>query len=75
MEQTTDNWVTFRRYRPSARNRHDRRQGQARQPSAMLRLTFTEPVTGPLALGHLAHFGLGLFTPTTTNDHRQPSAH
>lgn len=27
------------------------------------RLTFPHPVPGPLALGHLAHFGLGLFTP------------
>jgi CRISPR-associated protein Csb2 len=56
-------WVTFRRYRPSARRHRDPRQGQARQASAMLKLTFTEPVPGPLALGHLAHFGLGLFHP------------
>ena len=57
------NWVAFRRYRPSARSRRDSRQGQARQASAMLHLTFAEPVAGPLALGHLAHFGLGLFLP------------
>ena len=68
VEQTSGNWVAFRRYRPSARNRHDRRQGQARQPSAVLRLAFTQPVTGPLALGHLAHFGLGLFTPDRAVD-------
>ena len=63
VEVIEGNWVAFRRYRPSARGRRDARQGQARQESAMLRLTFAEPVTGPLVLGHLAHFGLGLFLP------------
>lgn len=28
-----------------------------------LRLTFSEPMSGPLALGYGAHFGLGLFVP------------
>lgn len=32
-------------------------------PSDYLRLTFDQPMTGPLALGHLCHFGLGLFVP------------
>lgn len=63
VEQTQGTWAAFRRYRPSARARRDPHQGQARQPSAMLRLTFTDPIPGPLALGHLAHFGLGLFRP------------
>lgn len=27
------------------------------------RLTFAEPISGPLALGYGAHFGLGLFVP------------
>ena len=26
-----------------------------------LRLTFPEPISGPLCLGHSSHFGLGLF--------------
>ncbi|MCW5558053.1 MAG: hypothetical protein KIT22_09530, partial [Verrucomicrobiae bacterium] len=26
-------------------------------------ITFAEPVTGPLAFGYGAHFGLGLFVP------------
>ena len=30
---------------------------------AAFRLTFAEPVRGPLALGFGAHFGLGLFVP------------
>jgi CRISPR-associated protein Csb2 len=54
-----DDWVMFRRYRPTARTRRGSRQGQARQASAMLRVTFTAPVHGPIAIGHLAHFGLG----------------
>ena len=28
-----------------------------------LRIELTEPVGGPLSLGHLSHFGLGLFAP------------
>jgi CRISPR-associated protein Csb2 len=56
-------WTSWRRYRPSARNRRDRGQGHAAKPSAFLQLDFTAPVTGPLALGHLSHFGLGLFAP------------
>lgn len=31
-----------------------------------LRLTFSEPVSGPLALGYGAHFGLGVFVPART---------
>ncbi len=56
-------WAAWRRYRPSARSRHDSRQGAANRPSAFLRVTFDAPVPGPLAIGHLGHFGLGLFTP------------
>jgi hypothetical protein len=39
------------------------RRGE-KQPDALgtfLRLTFAEPVQGPLALGYGSHFGLGLF--------------
>lgn len=63
VELVAGNWTAFRRYRPSAQRRGDARQGRARQPSALVRLTFAEPVCGPIALGHLAHFGLGLFVP------------
>ncbi|RZS44716.1 CRISPR-associated protein Csb2 [Herbihabitans rhizosphaerae] len=56
-------WRAFRRYRPSARLRQNRSHGQANRPSEFLRLRFDEPVAGPVALGHLSHFGLGLFTP------------
>ncbi|HEX5115098.1 MAG TPA: type I-U CRISPR-associated protein Csb2 [Pseudonocardiaceae bacterium] len=56
-------WAAFRRYRPTARQRHDTRQGQAGPPGAFLRLTFAQPVTGPVVMGRLSHFGLGLFLP------------
>ncbi len=58
-----EDWRPWRRYRPSARMRRDSRQGQATRPAAFLRIELTEPVSGPLALGHLSHFGLGLFVP------------
>ena len=34
-----------------------------RRPFGVLRLTFAEPVSGPLCLGYACHFGLGLFRP------------
>ncbi|MGH3796121.1 MAG: type I-G CRISPR-associated protein Csb2 [Pseudonocardiaceae bacterium] len=58
-----EGWQEWRRYRPSARTRRDPRQGQASRGSAFLRIELAEPICGPLALGHLSHFGLGLFIP------------
>lgn len=58
-----DSWVEFRRYRPTARHRRDTRQGQSNRPSSFLTLTFPDPIPGPIALGHLSHFGLGVFLP------------
>lgn len=67
----TDRWASeFRRYRiherlareelvPADRNR---RRTSAR-PGLGLRLEFEEPVTGPLLLGQLSHFGYGIFVP------------
>ncbi len=49
--------LQFRRYRQK------RSDDGGRRPAAFFRLTFPEPVAGPIALGHSAHFGLGLFTP------------
>ena len=34
-----------------------------RRPHAALRISFDEPIAGPLCLGYAAHFGLGLFVP------------
>jgi CRISPR-associated protein Csb2 len=56
-----EEWQSWRRYRPSARMRRDTRQGQATRPSTFLRIELAQPTHGPLALGHLSHFGLGLF--------------
>jgi CRISPR-associated protein Csb2 len=49
-------WHEFRARRPT---------GQRREPAAVVgaRISFPTPVRGPLALGALAHFGLGVFTP------------
>ncbi|MGH3985374.1 MAG: type I-G CRISPR-associated protein Csb2 [Pseudonocardiaceae bacterium] len=58
-----EQWQSWRRYRPSARMRRDTRQGQATRVSAFLRIELAEPTCGPLVLGHLSHFGLGLFVP------------
>ncbi|MCG5432771.1 type I-U CRISPR-associated protein Csb2 [Mycobacterium sp. MYCO198283] len=63
VEFTDRPWTTFIRYRPSARQRGDARQGQAQLPSQFVRLHFAEPTPGPLVLGRLSHFGLGLFVP------------
>jgi CRISPR-associated protein Csb2 len=58
-----EDWRPWRRYRPTARRRHDPGQGQATRLGAFLRLRFDQPQTTPIALGHLSHFGLGLFHP------------
>lgn len=50
-------WAAYRTHRPSGeRLEHARR-------ATGVRLCFPEPVTGPIALGALSHFGLGLFGP------------
>lgn len=49
-------WASYRRYRVDETLRHARR-------SFGLRLEFSAPLRGPLALGQLSHFGLGLFRP------------
>lgn len=56
-------WQSFVRYRPTRRfaPRHPDRRPAGR--GAFLELVFAEPVCGPVALGHLSHFGLGLFAP------------
>ena len=53
-------WLHFRRHRKAGHGR----QGP---PGAFgFRLTFAGPVTGPVALGYGAHFGLGQFLPIRT---------
>lgn len=51
-------WLRYRRHRPDERLRAGRR-------AVGLRLLFDAPTEGPLSLGALSHFGLGLFRPVT----------
>lgn len=54
-----DRWASeFRRYRTTERIARSR-------PGLGLRLEFLEPVSGPLLLGQLSHFGYGIFAPET----------
>jgi CRISPR-associated protein Csb2 len=65
VEFVDGHWTSFVRHRPSARARGHRPQGLERLPAEFLRLRFARPLEGPLALGRLSHFGLGLFLPDT----------
>ena len=47
--------VHFHRFRSRGREKQPDTQG------VLLRLSFNEPVKGPVALGHACHFGLGMF--------------
>lgn len=47
------------------RFRQKRDDDGGRRLSGFFRIEFPEPTTGPIALGHSSHFGLGLFTPIT----------
>ncbi|MFN8035981.1 MAG: type I-U CRISPR-associated protein Csb2 [Acidimicrobiia bacterium] len=53
--------LAYRRYRVSERLEQARR-------AALLRLTFDAPVAGPMCLGALSHFGLGLMRPVNDGD-------
>jgi CRISPR-associated protein Csb2 len=69
-------WRAFMRYRPSKRfaRAYDEAAGQrvaapgssdprTGPPAVFVRVRFDSPVSGPLLLGYLSHFGLGLFRP------------
>lgn len=56
VEMVGGRWMDFARARPGQPARSAGRVVGAR-------LTFDEPVGGPIALGRLSHFGLGLFVP------------
>ncbi len=49
-------WLGFRRHRSNQQLRDACR-------ATRVTLTFSEPVSGPLAMGALAHYGLGVFVP------------
>ncbi len=50
-------WLQYRRYRPG---KESIRRGR---PGYGFRMRFEEPVSGPIAIGQLSHFGLGVFRP------------
>lgn len=56
VEVTPGSWLAFRRHRIRERLEDGRR-------ATGLRIAFDHDVAGPLALGALSHFGLGLFVP------------
>ncbi|MGH9053487.1 MAG: type I-G CRISPR-associated protein Csb2 [Acidimicrobiia bacterium] len=58
VEVLRGDWLSYRRHRPTGRDT----RGEARRAFG-IRLVFPEPVAGPISLGDLAHFGLGLFLP------------
>lgn len=57
VELIPGSWLHYGRYRPG------RERLQQQRHAYGLRLEFDDPVVGPLALGQLSHFGLGLFRP------------
>lgn len=67
MRRADDEARAYIRYRPSRRftGASDR---WAARPGSHLRIAFAQPVGGPLTLGHLSHFGLGLFAPDGSTD-------
>ncbi len=59
---TGTHWVNVHETR---RERDERRRRTSRniRQAYYLRIEFESPVTGPICIGHSAHFGLGLFIP------------
>jgi CRISPR-associated protein Csb2 len=60
LELVRGDWLTYRRYRLKERINDARR-------AYGVRLVFEEPVAGPMCLGQLSHYGLGLFLPEGPN--------
>jgi len=50
-------WLSYRRHRPTTERLDDGRRATG------VRIEFDTAISGPLALGALSHFGLGLFLP------------
>ncbi len=51
------------RYRHFRKERDNEGRKPAQRAAYHLRITFAEPVPGPISLGYAAHFGLGVFRP------------
>lgn len=68
VEMLADEHGTFKignRWRPIQFKRYRRKRSDdgGRRLAGAFRLRFSEAVTGPIALGHSSHFGMGLFSP------------
>lgn len=61
-------WSAFRTQRASGGGR------RAPVQPVGFAITFAEPVTGPIALGYGAHYGLGAFWPAAAAEYRYPAA-
>lgn len=57
VELVRGDWLAYRRYRLRKERINDARRAYG------VRLIFDEPVAGPICLGQLSHYGLGLFLP------------
>lgn len=53
-------WLQFQRTRKNGDGKHAGQLGYG------FRITFSEPVRGPVAVGYGAHFGLGMFVPQSS---------
>lgn len=60
-------WGLARRWRHFRRERPEEARRPPAQPALGLRLTFAEPVRGPVCLGYGSHFGLGQFVPDSSS--------
>ena len=59
VERLTGNWNAYRTYRQTGSTRGLRNA----KPAYGFRIEFSEPIHGPVSVGALSHFGLGLFIP------------
>lgn len=60
--ETEAEWVAIHETNEQ-RNRRRAERTRAVLPGYRFRVRFTEPVAGPICVGHSCHFGLGLFVP------------
>jgi len=55
-------WITIHE-NASERKRREKERARRVRPGFRFRVTFSEPIRGPLLTGHSCHFGMGLFVP------------
>ena len=65
LQLRTGPWLDFQRLRPG-----ERKSGALDRRVVGLQIELAEPISGPLVLGALSHFGLGIFLPVPVSDSR-----